>query len=447
MEHIVIIGNGIAGITAARWIRKLSDHRITVISSESDYFFSRTALMYVYMGHMRWQDILPYDADFYKKNRIELIYNHIQSINFYNKILQATDGASYKYDRLILATGSKSNYFNWEGQELEGVCGLYTKQDLDKIEFLSEGIKSAVIVGGGLIGVELAEMLHSRNIKVVLLARDSAYWSAVLPAEEAALVSRHILEHQIDLRHETGLLKINANENGKVASILTDKGHTIPCEFVGITTGVSPNIDFLRNTPLACDKGILVNNYLETNIPNVYAIGDCVQLREPIKDRKAIEAVWYTGSIMGETLAYTICVEPKPYEQLIWFNSAKFFDIEYQVYGLVPNKIEYPLDTLYWESSSGKKSIRLIFDEDTKIIKGFNLMGFRFRQEVCEQWIRKKTPLENVVANIRLAFFEPEFYSDVAPKLLKIYKLKFGKKTSLRSSGSLNAVLRFFKKN
>lgn len=67
MEHIVIIGNGIAGITAARWIRKLSDHRITVISSESDYFFSRTALMYVYMGHMRWQDILPYDADFYKK--------------------------------------------------------------------------------------------------------------------------------------------------------------------------------------------------------------------------------------------------------------------------------------------------------------------------------------------------------------------------------------------
>ncbi len=104
---------------------------------------------------------------------------------------------------------------------------------------------------------------------------------------------------------------------------------------VGITTGVKPQISFLKNSKIETDRGILVNRILETNIKDVYAIGDCAQQREPIGNRPPVEAVWYTGRMMGETLAQTICGKPFEYNPGNWFNSAKFFDIEYQTYGWV----------------------------------------------------------------------------------------------------------------
>ena len=144
MEHIVIIGNGISGITAARHIRKNSDKKITVISGESDYFFSRTALMYVYMGHMKWNHLKPYEDWFWEKNRIELKKAWVEKIDFEQKTLHFSVGQEMKYDKLIIATGSLPNKFGWEGEELEGVQGIVTKQDLELLEKNSVNCKKAV---------------------------------------------------------------------------------------------------------------------------------------------------------------------------------------------------------------------------------------------------------------------------------------------------------------
>ena len=133
MEHIVIIGNGIAGITAARHIRKLSNKRITIISAEAEHFFSRTALMYVYMGHMRWQDIKPYEDWFWKKNRLELKKGYVESVDTDTKTLHFKEGDSITYDKLIIATGSTTNSFGWEGLDLNGVQGMVSKQDLESL--------------------------------------------------------------------------------------------------------------------------------------------------------------------------------------------------------------------------------------------------------------------------------------------------------------------------
>jgi NAD(P)H-nitrite reductase large subunit len=134
MEQVVIIGNGIAGITAARHIRKNSDAAIRVISSESPHFFSRTALMYVYMGHMTFEHTKPYEDWFWKKNRIDLIQDHVTQIDTENKLLQLKSLDPIPYDKLIIATGSKPTFFQWPGQELKGVQGLYHKGDLELLE-------------------------------------------------------------------------------------------------------------------------------------------------------------------------------------------------------------------------------------------------------------------------------------------------------------------------
>ncbi|MBC7747386.1 MAG: FAD-dependent oxidoreductase, partial [Methylotenera sp.] len=172
MEHIVIIGNGIAGVTLAQHIRKKSDSKITIVSSETEFFFSRTALMYVFMGHLKWEHTQPYENDFWKTNKIELLQGLITAVVPDLKEIILENNTKLTYDKLVLATGSKPNKYGWPGQDLQGVTGLYHKRDLEALENWAPTTKRAVIVGGGFIGIELAEMLRSRNIAVTSSVRE-----------------------------------------------------------------------------------------------------------------------------------------------------------------------------------------------------------------------------------------------------------------------------------
>jgi NADPH-dependent 2,4-dienoyl-CoA reductase/sulfur reductase-like enzyme len=221
----------------------------------------------------------------------------------------------------------------------------------------SNGIQHAVIVGGGLIGVEMAEMLRTRNILVSFLVRESEFWSVVLPLQEAAMIGRHIRSHHVDLRLNTELKEIHGTAEGRVKSVLTANNEEISCQFVGLAVGVSPNVGFLKASGIETRRGVLVNTYLETNIPDVYAIGDCVERNYDLPNRKNIEQVWYTGRMMGEVVAQTVCGNPTRYEPGPWFNSAKFFDIEYQTYGTVSSTLKTDEDDFYWEHQEGKKAM------------------------------------------------------------------------------------------
>ncbi|MBF2709607.1 NAD(P)/FAD-dependent oxidoreductase [Flavobacterium soyangense] len=430
MEHIVIIGNGISGITLARHIRKQSDHRITIISSETEFFFSRTALMYVFMGHMKFEHTQPYEDDFWKKNKIDLINGFVESVDTSAKKVFFEDQTSLNYDKLVIATGSKSNKFGWKGQDLEGVLGLYHKQDIEKLELLAPTCQRAVIVGGGLIGIELAEMLRSRNIPVTFLVREKSFWDAVLPSGESQMINKHILEHHIDLRLETGLQEIISDENGYAKSIITDKGETIECQIVGLTAGVSPNVDFLKNSGIDLGRGVKVNRLLETNIKDVFAIGDCAEQHEGIGLRRPIEAVWYTGRMMGEALAQTLTGNPTQYNPGHWFNSAKFLDIEYQTYGWVFAKpLEYE-EQFYWEHSSGKKAIRISFHKDTRAFLGINTFGIRMRHEFFDKVLTKNLSVDYVIQHFREANFDPEFFTSHKIEIQEQFITQFvGQKT------------------
>ncbi|MFV8225605.1 NAD(P)/FAD-dependent oxidoreductase [Christiangramia aquimixticola] len=422
MEHIAIIGNGIAGITAARHIRKNSSNRITVISGESDYFFSRTALMYVYMGHMKWDHLKPYEDWFWEKNRIELKKAWVETIDFQQQLLHFSSGEKLKYDKLIIASGSVYNKFGWEGEDLKGVQGLVSKQDLIELEENTAQTRKAVIVGGGLIGVEMAEMLRTRKIEVTFLVREAAFWNNILPFPEANMISEHISSHGVDLRHNTELDVIIPDETGRVRAVRTKNGEEIECQLVGLCAGVRPNIDFLRNTELELDRGILVNEYLETNILNVYAIGDCIQHRQPVGRRKSIEAVWYTGRIMGETLAKTLTGTKTAYAPGNWFNSAKFFDIEYQTYGWVMAKPDGNERQFHWRHPSQPIAITIAYDNSSEKFLGINTFGIRMRHEVFDRWLDENRKVAYVLANLDEANFDPEFYRRYENEILNHFK-------------------------
>ncbi len=427
MQHIVIIGNGIAGITTARHVRKRSDDKVTIISGETDHFYSRTALMYIYMGHMKYEHTKPYEDWFWSKNQLDLIRGWVKTVDFDAKSVVMEDGQQIAYDKLVLATGSKSNKFGWPGQDLSGVQGLYNMQDLELMEKSTSGIERAVVVGGGLIGIEMAEMLHSRHIPVTYLVREKHFWNVVLPSQEAQLIDRHILENGIDLRLETELKEVVDDGNGKVKAIVTNSGETIDCQFVGLTVGVSPNIDFLRETQLEVDRGILVDEFLATNIPDVYAAGDCAQRRNPLWNRRPIEAVWYTGRMMGESLAKTLTGTKTEYNPGYWFNSAKFFDIEYQTYGHVWGTLKDGEKEFYWEHPSGKKCMHFVFEEATGKFLGVNTFGIRLRHASFNSWLRRGASIDHVLEHLKDANYDPEFYAQHEQEILSQFNSENGK--------------------
>ena len=424
MEHIAIIGNGISGITAARHIRKLSDKKITVISSETDYFFSRTALMYVYMGHMKFKHTQPYEDWFWEKNEITLKKGYVEQVDSAKKTLLFSDGENLKFDKLILATGSKPNKFGWPGQDLKGVVSLYHKQDLEAVETYAPNntdCKRAVIVGGGLIGIELAEMFHSRHIPVTFLVREDSYWSAILPSGESKMITHEIRKNGIDLRLQSNLKQINSDANGNVKSIvIAETGEEIDCNVVGLTAGVSPNIGFLEHSELETNRGILVDRNLETNIKGIYAIGDCAEQRIAVEGRRPIEAVWYTGRIMGETVAQTICKKETLYTPGHWFNSAKFFDIEYQTYGWVqPKERRKEFEAqFHWKCSSDIRCITVAYHKETNEFLGINTFGIRMRHEFFDKILTDKQTVIHVLEHLADANFDPEFYKLHEPAII-----------------------------
>ena len=408
--HVAILGNGVTGITAALRLRKKQPSwRITVISGESKYHYSRPALMYVFMGHMRYKDTKPYEDSFWAQQRIDLVRDWVVRIDVEGKRLERHRGEPIAWDKLLIATGSKSNKFGWPGQDLDGVQGLWDLRDLKQLYGTCERTRHAVIVGGGLIGIELAEMVHSRGVHVSFLVREKSYWDNILPAQESAMINRLIRAAGMDLRLESNLREIVDDGAGRVAGVVVEEtGERIDCQLVGLTPGVSPNVDLLEGSGIETGRGVLVDWSLRTNVPDVYAAGDCAELVNAGEQRNTIQQVWYTGKAQGRVVGDVMAGEERTYDPGIWYNSAKFLDLEYHTYGRVNLRVPGE-ENLYWEHPNGGHSLRLVHTPDEGVI-GVNTMGLRFRHEVCERWIREQRDLAYVLEHLEEANFDPEFF-------------------------------------
>jgi NADPH-dependent 2,4-dienoyl-CoA reductase/sulfur reductase-like enzyme len=265
-------------------------------------------------------------------------------------------------------------------------------------------------------------MLHSRGIAVTMLVRDTHYWGSVLPPAEAGLVNQQLRDHHIDVRYGTELAEILGDAEGRTRAVRTADGEEIECQWVGLATGVTPNLALAGPSDVETDRGVLVDEWLQTNVPDVYAAGDCAQHRQPGAGEVPVEQLWYTGRMQGETVAHTICGQPTPYRRGPWFNSAKFFQLEYQTYGQVPATPGAEEASLYWQHPNGRHALRLNFRPAAgNAVTGLNAMGLRQRHDVWDAWLRAGTPVREVLLQLRKANFDPEFFRRHEPDILRTF--------------------------
>lgn len=412
MTTFVIVGNGVAGIEAAITLRQRfspDEARIVVISDETDYFFSRTALMYALMDQMERRDLEPYERKFYDAQRIERRRGRVVDVDASAHEIKLEGGEKLPFDKLLLATGAKPRRFPWAGidQVKDGLVHFVSMQDLDACERLFPTTQRAVVVGGGLIGIELVESLLHHRIPVTFLVREPWYWPMALGEEEGDVVAAHMRAHGVDLRLEEEIASIQTDAQGRVSGIQTNKGHSLPCNLLGICVGVAPELAWLKNaaTPPDVGRGIRVNPRFETNVPDVYAAGDCCEIVD--EHESFTETIWYSAKLHGRLAALSMMGQPGHYQRPLFYNSSKFFEVEYTTVGQVLN---LPTGTMshYRKHPTKPISQRIVYSAEGRVL-GFNMLGSRWNHNILERWIHEGRSVEFVKNHLGEAQFDVEF--------------------------------------
>ena len=403
--HYVIAGNGVAGITAAFTLRERDPRaRITVVSGESPYFFSRTALMYAYMDRMNLRDLEPYERTEYDARRIDRVQDWVTDLDARARVLRLKSGRDLGYDRLLLATGSVPRRGEWPGLESvrDGVVHFVSLQDLQRCERLTPATREAVVAGGGLIGIELVECLRHHGVDVTFLVKEKWYWPVALAPEEGGMIAEHARHHGVRLRLDEEIAEVLSAPGGRVRAVKTTRGDELPAQMLGVTIGVRPAVDWLQSVATAPEvkRGIVVDPAFRTSLENVYAAGDCAQIGD------LVEQIWYSAKRQGELAARSMLGDPVSYRPPVFYNSAKFFDIEYTTAGDLL-RLPPSARTFFYRVPGRNITLRLV--EAEGVFAGCSLLGSRWDHTVFERWIEERRPLSYVAGHLESAQFDVEF--------------------------------------
>jgi NADPH-dependent 2,4-dienoyl-CoA reductase/sulfur reductase-like enzyme len=415
--HYVIVGNGVCGMEAALALRgREQGARISVVSHEHDHFFSRPALMYVFCGQLRLQDTEPYDRGLYERLGFERVQGRVRSLDAGGKRLVFEDGRELAYDKLLLAVGSRGRPAPWPGSDGPGVHYFVTLRDLEGLDRDARRGERAVVIGGGLIGVEVAEVLHRRGLHVSFVIRENWYFPLALDANESALVAEHMREEGIDVRLGVNVDEILRSADGRVRGVRLGR-EELPADVVACSIGVVPNTEFLKPSGLALSKGgaIEVDDALRASPADVWAAGDCANVTWADGSRRP-EQLWYTARDQGCVAARSMLGDEVAYRRGTWYNSAKFFDIEWTTAGWVPVLLNWdntPIDPgpdvrCWFQRVPGQFVSQRVVVKGDRVV-GFNMLGSRWDHEPLLRWIHERRDLDYVLARLHEAQFDEEF--------------------------------------
>ncbi len=402
----VIVGNGVAGVTAAITVRSREPQaEITIISGEGTYFFSRTAMMYALMGHMELRQLEPFERSIWKQKKIQLLHDWVTDLDASQGELRTRSGRTIPFDRLLIATGSSPRIPDWPGlsDAKTGVVNFVSLQDLERCEQLLPKARLATVVGGGLIGVELVECLIHHRIPVRFLVREPHFFHAALSVDEAKLVEEHLRQKGVELHTNESVTRVGVTDTGAVSQVETSSGKQHNCDVLGIAIGVRPAVDWLGqvSTPPEIGRGVKVDPSFQTSLPSVYAAGDCAE----IGPTGFVEQLWYTAKRQGELAARAMLGDQVQYAPPTFFNSSKFFEIEFTCVGI---SHPGPAGREYFSSLPGRPvSVRLL--EQDGVFAGISLLGSRWRHQHFERWIAERRTVGYVIEHLREAQFDVEF--------------------------------------
>jgi len=327
MKNYLIIGNSAAGIAAIEAIRQRDkESKIIVISNEDYPGYCRCLISYYLAGQIKEDKLLYRKENFYQENKIELLLNKkVSRVDPKKNRVVCEDKSQISYDQLLIATGASPKFPETPGVKKKGVFGLRTIKDVKEIDGLLPVTRAATILGGGLVGLKAAYALKKRGIDVKVVIKSEQILSQMLDFEAASFVQKRLEENGIEVVLGEDVKEIIGE--GDIRAVMLEAGRAFESSLIIVGKGVSPNIDLVKETQIKVNQGIIVNQFLQTNVENIYASGDVAQAFDLTTGKQAVHALWPIAVAQGRIAGANMAGDTISYDGSLGVNSIEFFGL------------------------------------------------------------------------------------------------------------------------
>jgi 3-phenylpropionate/trans-cinnamate dioxygenase ferredoxin reductase subunit len=332
MSAHVIVGASLAGATAAITLREEGQGSITMIGAEPKPPYERPPLSKAYLrGEATFDSALVRPADFYAKHDIRTLLGvRAVRVDTTRHFVELEDLRRVHYDTLLIATGGRNRRLSIPGADLDGIYDLRTVHDADRIrEAMNHGRRS-VVVGMGFIGSEVAASLRGKGLDVTAIDRGKTPLARVLGEDVGRSIAELHRAHGVRTVFEDSVAAFEGD--GHVARVVTRRGVQLDCDFVVAGIGIDPAVDFLDGSGIHVDNGVVVDEFLETNVRDIFAAGDVANHHHPLFRRRLRLEHWQNAVRQGAAAAHNMLGQRHPYDEIPWFWSDQF-DVNLQYVG------------------------------------------------------------------------------------------------------------------
>lgn len=310
MKKLVMIGNGMAGVRTIEELLKIAPNQfeITIFGQEPYPNYNRIKLSNILQGDTNFEEIIINPLDWYKENHIQLYTGEtVNKIDTENKKVLSDQGREVEYDELIIATGSKSFILPIPGADKLGVTGFRDIKDCEMMIKSAEQYKKAVVIGGGLLGLEAARGLLNLGMKVDVVHLMPNLMERQLDPIASSLLKAELESQGMNFLMEKQTVEILGDE--RVTGLRFKDGSTVEADLVVMAIGIKSNTEVAKNSGIYVNRGIVINDFMETNIPNIYAVGECAEHREIVYG--LVAPLYEQGKVLAEHITGK---ETAPYE-------------------------------------------------------------------------------------------------------------------------------------
>jgi NAD(P)H-nitrite reductase large subunit len=433
MNHYVIVGSGVTGVTALHTLRTMDPSaEIWMVGDDPHGFYSRPGIAYYLNGEIPENQLPIFSKKDWKMLNVRYVKGVATRLDLQKHLLEIDSSGALKYDRLLIATGSTAVPLTIPGAGLKGVVKLDDFEDTRHILSLARHANSAVVVGGGIIAVELVEGLITRGLKVHYFLRGDRYWPNVLDEKESRLIEHRLVEHGVILHHQTEAAEV-LGKYGKVVGVRTTTGETIRCQLVAVGIGVKPRMELAKGAGLATERGILTDETLQTSNPDIFAAGDVSQVHDPQSGKSIIDTLWHPALDKGKVAAINMTGKRTTYNRKVATNVLRLAGVLTTIIGAVGGGVDDDLvsvargssetwhelpNTISLECNGDVNHVRLMIGEKTLV--GALVMGDQKLSEPIQEIISLKvdiTPIRNQLKpGSPLGQIIMDFWSEIKPR-------------------------------
>ena len=379
MAKYVVVGASAAGIGAVEAIREVDQTgTITIISDETCAHYSRPMISDLVSGKADIQKMKCRSDEFWKENNIEaLMGKKATALNLTEKTVQLDSGEKVAYEKLLIATGGKPFVPKMEGSDKDGVFTFTTMGDAQRLAAKIDSInaKSAVVIGAGLIGISVTEALMKRGLKVTMVELQEKILSLLLDAKGSDLVEGVIRKAGVNVVTGQSVQKIvgKPDNEGAVGGVILTKGDQLSCDLVIVAIGVVPRTELVAGTAVKINRGIVVDNMMQTTVPDVYASGDVAEAYDFIMNQNRLLPLWPLAVLEGQVAGYNMAGKKTAYMGGTNMSSLKYFGIPIVSIGLANSKEDPALEVLIKEDTEQNVYKKLVLKNN--VIVGLTLVN------------------------------------------------------------------------